>query len=171
MEALQEDGWISSEAASELAEAYWYLRCVEHRIQMVADEQSHTLPEDDAGLRRIALMMGATGAEAFSEKLVSVMRVVGKHYAALFEASPELAAKGGNLVFTGDDEDPGTLETISTMGFKQPSQIISTIKGWHYGRYNAVRTAPAREMLTEITPTLLEAFSETSNPDQAFFRL
>ena len=167
--ALKEDGWISPEAASELAEAYWYLRSVEHRIQMVADEQSHTLPEDDAGLRRIALMMGATGAEAFSEKLVSVMRVVGKHYAALFEASPELAAKGGNLVFTGDDEDPGTLETISSMGFKQPSQIISTIKGWHYGRYNAVRTAPAREMLTEITPTLLEAFSETSNPDQAFF--
>ncbi len=169
LNALSADGWISQQTADELTTAYWYLRSVEHRIQMVADEQSHTLPEDDAGLERIAFLMGAKSAEEFSEKITEVMRLVGSHYAALFEKSPELSGRGGNLVFTGDDDDPGTVNTIAEMGFKQPSQIISTIKGWHYGRYNAVRTAPAREMLTELTPGLLEAFSETQNPDVDFF--
>lgn len=169
LNALCVDGWITADAAAELTDAYWFLRNVEHRIQMISDEQSHTLPEDEEGLNRIALMMGHKDHNDFAERLVTKMRIVGRHYAALFEATPELAAKGGNLVFTGDDDDPGTLETISNMGFQQPSQIISTIKGWHYGRYNAVRTAPAREMLTEITPTLLEAFSETTNPDLSFF--
>src|SRR5690606_6041651 len=51
---LARRGWISPAAAEELSEQYWFLRDVEHTIQMVADEQSHTLPEDDEGLTRIA---------------------------------------------------------------------------------------------------------------------
>lgn len=169
LNALAEDGWISRTAAEEMASAYWFLRAVEHRIQMVADEQSHTLPEDDAGLERIAFMTGCASFEEFSRQITNVMRTVETHYAALFEASPQLTGKGGNLVFTGDDEDPATVNTIAEMGFRQPSQIISTVKGWHYGRYNAVRSGQARELLTELTPTLLESFAETPNPDQAFF--
>ncbi len=169
LNALRDDGWINAEAAETLTRAYWYLRKVEHRIQMVADEQSHVLPEDDAGLARIAAMMGDRKIEDFSKSLIATMRQVETHYAALFEASPELAGNGGNLVFTGEDDDPETVETISRMGFRQPSQIISTVRGWHYGRYAAVRTAQAREMLTELTPFLIEAFSETGQPDQAFF--
>ncbi|MGB7286539.1 MAG: bifunctional [glutamine synthetase] adenylyltransferase/[glutamine synthetase]-adenylyl-L-tyrosine phosphorylase [Salaquimonas sp.] len=169
LNALCADGWITKEAATELTRAYWYLRCVEHRIQMVADEQSHTLPDDNKGLERIAFMMGAASVEAFSNDITKVMKCVETHYAALFEASPELTGKDGNLVFTGDDEDPGTLETLSEMGFKQPSQIISTVKGWHYGRYNSVRSGQARELLTELTPVLLGAFAETQTPDTSFF--
>lgn len=169
LEALRDDGWIGSEAAEKLTTAYWFLRKVEHRIQMVADEQSHTLPEDDEGLARIAAMMGHADSQAFADELVATMRQVETHYAALFEASPELAAESGNLVFTGEDDDPQTLETISRMGFQQPSQIISTVRGWHYGRYAAVRSSQAREILTELTPFLIEAFSETGQPDQAFF--
>jgi len=169
LEALCADGWITAEAVTALANAYWYLRKVEHRIQMVADEQSHTLPEDKEGMMHIAAMMGEGGREAFAKKLTEVMRLVETHYAALFENAPELTGKGGNLVFTGDDDDPQTLETLSALGFKQPSQIISTIRGWHYGRFPAVQTSQARELLTELTPSLIESFAEVSNPDQAFF--
>ncbi|RYE70880.1 MAG: bifunctional [glutamine synthetase] adenylyltransferase/[glutamine synthetase]-adenylyl-L-tyrosine phosphorylase, partial [Hyphomicrobiales bacterium] len=44
--ALAGGGWIDRAVADELIEAYWFLRRVEHAIQMVADDQSHTLPED-----------------------------------------------------------------------------------------------------------------------------
>jgi glutamate-ammonia-ligase adenylyltransferase len=169
LQALCNDGWISAEAVKSLTSSYWYLRKVEHRIQMVADEQSHTLPEDREAMEGIAAMMGEAGREPFAQKLIEVMRQVETHYAALFENAPELTGKGGNLVFTGDDDDPQTLETISTLGFKQPSQIISTVKGWHFGRFPAVRTSQARELLTELTPSLIESFAEVSNPDQAFF--
>lgn len=169
LKALCADGWIDKETASNLERAYWYLRAVEHRIQMVADEQSHTLPEDEEGLLRIANMMGQRTTEDFSNEITSVMRLVEKSYAALFESAPALSAEIGNLVFTGDDEDPETVNTLAELGYAQPIQIISTVKGWHYGRYNAVRSSQAREVLTELTPTLLGAFSDTQNPDQALF--
>lgn len=166
--ALCADGWIDKPAAEALSAAYWYLRKVEHRIQMVADEQTHIIPENEAELDRIARMMGHGDTETFSRELIEIMRSVETHYAALFEASPELTGKGGNLVFTGDD-DPATLETLSRLGFKQPAQIVDTIRGWHYGRLPAVRSPQARELLTELSPSLVEAFAESDNPDQAFF--
>src|SRR5262249_19570425 len=43
---LKERGWITAAAAAELAEAYRFLRTVEHRLQMIADEQTQTLPDD-----------------------------------------------------------------------------------------------------------------------------
>ncbi|MCB1386580.1 MAG: bifunctional [glutamine synthetase] adenylyltransferase/[glutamine synthetase]-adenylyl-L-tyrosine phosphorylase, partial [Nitratireductor sp.] len=166
--ALEADDWITAEARATLSRAYWFLRRVEHCIQMVSDEQSHTLPEDDAGLARIAAMMGYETAAAFTEALTATMRQVEHIYAELFESAPQLSGQGGNLVFTGDDEDPATVETLARIGFKRPSQIISAIKAWHYGRYPAVRSSQAREMLTELTPQLLETFSQTTDPDHAF---
>ncbi|MGO7522660.1 hypothetical protein, partial [Rhizobium brockwellii] len=50
--------WIDAETRDDLTEAYWFLRDVEHRIQMVRDEKTHLLPETDADLKRIAFMMG-----------------------------------------------------------------------------------------------------------------
>ncbi len=165
--ALETEGWIDAKARDELTAAYWYLRDVEHRIQMVADEQSHTLPEDKAGLARIALMMGERDGRRFAERLTRTLKTVERHYAGLFEKSPELTA-GGNLVFTGDDDDPATVETLSAMGFSRPSEVIRSVRGWHFGRFAAVRTAQARELLTELTPGLLEAIASAGDPDLTF---
>jgi glutamate-ammonia-ligase adenylyltransferase len=163
--ALLEEGWIDAAAHDQLCACYWFLRDVEHRIQMVADEQSHSLPDDEEGLRRIALMMGEKDAAAFSARLVDVLRKVERHYAGLFEKSPELTVPGGNLVFTGDDDDPATVETLAVFGYRQPSVVIATVRGWHYGRYPAMRTAQARELLTEITPSLLQEIARAGDPD------
>ncbi len=165
--ALETEDWIDARARDELSSAYWYLRDVEHRIQMVADEQSHTLPDDKKGLTRIALMMGERDAKRFSDRLTKTLRTVERHYAGLFEKAQELTS-GGNLVFTGDDDDPATVETLSTMGFSRPSEVIRSVRGWHFGRFPAMRTAQARELLTEITPSLLEAIAATGEADRTF---
>lgn len=166
---LEKNNWIDKTARDAMEASYWYLRDVEHRLQMISDEQTHTLPNDDAGILQVALMMGYENAQSFSEKLISVMKTVEYHYAALFETSPALTGQGGSLVFTGEDDDPQTLETLVNLGFKQPSQIISTVRGWHYGRLPVTRGASSRELLTELTPPLIEAFSEAGEPDKAFF--
>src|SRR5690606_33065510 len=85
LETLAARGWITKEACEALTTQYWFLRDVEHAIQMVSDEQSHTLPEDDEELARIALMLGYEDAEAFSEAFRTSLRLVESHYAALFE--------------------------------------------------------------------------------------
>ncbi len=168
LDQLVNSGWVAASARDELREAYLFLRDVEHRIQMVADEQKHTLPETQEDVANIGRMMGFAGYEDFAEALTRRLEIVQGHYARLFEAAPELTTATGNLVFTGDDDDPGTLETLSRMGYASPKTVTETIRGWHFGRYAATRSTVARERLTELTPALLETLARTESADKAF---
>ena len=160
--------WISPKVRDDLSAAYRYLRRMEHRLQMMADQQTHTLPSSPQELARFARFAGYAQLEDFEHELRQTLQTVQKHYAALFESTPELTtSRGGNLVFTGDAEDPATSETLVKLGFKNASTAIATIKGWHYGRYPAMKSARARENLTEFTPALLEALGHTGDPDLA----
>ncbi|MEL7232541.1 MAG: DUF294 nucleotidyltransferase-like domain-containing protein, partial [Pseudomonadota bacterium] len=75
-----------------------------------------------------------------------------------------------NLVFTGVDDDPGTVETLSNLGFSEPDRVIESIRLWHRGRTPATRTARGRELLTALLPDLLTAMGKTGQPDEAFKR-
>ena len=167
---LTEAKWIDAETRDELTSAYWFLRDVEHRIQMVRDEQTHLLPETDAELRRIAYMMGFADVSAFSEALVTTLKTVERRYARLFEQETKLSSETGNLVFTGQGDDPDTLETLRRLGFERPSDIANVIRTWHYGRYRATQSVEARERLTELTPELLRVFGESKRADKALLR-
>ncbi|MCC7017691.1 MAG: bifunctional [glutamine synthetase] adenylyltransferase/[glutamine synthetase]-adenylyl-L-tyrosine phosphorylase [Rhodospirillales bacterium] len=160
-------------AAAELTEAYEFLRRVEHRLQMINDEQTQTLPADDKALRALALFLGYPDKDAFAAEMLSRLGVVEGHYARLFEDSPALSAQGtaaGNLVFTGVEADPGTLATLAELGFRQPETVHATVRGWHHGRYRAMRSTRARELLTELMPALLGALAATPDADAAFLR-
>ncbi|MDX3973033.1 bifunctional [glutamine synthetase] adenylyltransferase/[glutamine synthetase]-adenylyl-L-tyrosine phosphorylase [Shinella sp.] len=167
---LAKANWIDEATAGELTEAYWFLRDVEHRIQMVRDEQTHLLPETEAELKRIAFMLGFEDTAGFSAKLVSVLKTVERRYAALFEQEAKLSSETGNLVFTGQKDDPDTLETLKRLGFERPADISHTIRTWHYGRYRATQSVEARERLTELTPQLLGVFGESKRADEALLR-
>ncbi|MBB4568275.1 bifunctional [glutamine synthetase] adenylyltransferase/[glutamine synthetase]-adenylyl-L-tyrosine phosphorylase [Rhizobium leucaenae] len=162
--------WIDAETRDELTEAYWFLRDVEHRIQMVRDEQTHLLPETDVELKRIAFMMGFSDLPSFSEALVATLKTVERRYARLFEQETKLSTETGNLVFTGQGDDPDTLKTLRRLGFERPSDISHVIRTWHYGRYRATQSVEARERLTELTPELLRVFGESKRADDALLR-
>jgi glutamate-ammonia-ligase adenylyltransferase len=160
--------WITPEAALELDQAYSFLRTVEHRLQMIDDEQTQTLPDDPEKLARFTAFLGFAGVEAFSTELIRQLSLVQRHYGALFEDMPELTSEtGGNLVFTGDADDPATVETLARMGYGDPSAVIAIVKGWHFGRYPAMRSARTRERLTEFQPILLEAMTKTADANAA----
>ncbi|HZT51104.1 MAG TPA: bifunctional [glutamine synthetase] adenylyltransferase/[glutamine synthetase]-adenylyl-L-tyrosine phosphorylase, partial [Stellaceae bacterium] len=167
--ALAQANRIAATAAAELTEAYRFLRRVEHRLQMVDDAQTHTIPADAQGLRRIALFLGFASADAFAAALREQLELVERHYAHLFEEAPTLAA-AGNLVFTGTDDDPDTLATIRRLGFADPPAVAAMVRGWHHGRYRATRSQRARELLTELVPTLLKEFGASVSPDAALIR-
>jgi glutamate-ammonia-ligase adenylyltransferase len=169
LDLLSQYGWIGPGVRDDLSSAYRFLRRLEHRLQMIADQQTHALPADADELARFARFAGYASVSAFEDDLRRHMQNVEAHYAALFENVPELTPKRvtGNLSFTGDTDDPGTVETLGGLGFKNPSAAIAAIKGWHYGRHRAMRSERAREILTEFTPALLEALAGTSDPDLA----
>ena len=168
IEALRDAGRVKPETAQAMIEAYRFLRGVEHRLQMVNDQQTHTLP-DEAGLPAFAAFLGYESAAAFSDELLRHLTRVERHYAELFEEAPNLGSQG-SLVFTGTEDDPATLETLSRLGFRDVKMVAATVRGWHHGRYRAMRSVRARELLTELMPVLLEALARTAQPDTAFLR-
>ncbi len=170
LQALVEAGHADAGAVDDLVAAYDFLRRLEHRLQMVADEQTHLLPKATEGLAAIACFMGYGSVDDLSREVKFHLSRVETHYAALFEGSPELAGTGGNLVFTGTEDDPDTLQTLSSLGFSDGGAVSATVRGWHHGRIRATRSPRARELLTELMPGLLAAFSQTVSPDTAFRR-
>tara|TARA_R110000782_G_scaffold49100_2_gene106938 strand:- start:2201 stop:5209 length:3009 start_codon:yes stop_codon:yes gene_type:complete len=167
---------VTPEAAADMKAAYDFLRQVEHRLQMVNDEQTHTLPDEQETFDAFAGFMGYATGDAFAEVLTGHLERVQTHYGALFGDAPALSAEadqdgaGGNLVFTGGEADPDTLATIRKMGFEEPARVDAQIRAWHHGRYRAMRSTRSRELLTELMPVLLRAIAKTPEPDKTFLR-
>ncbi len=166
--ALAANGIIGSDTALDLTFAYVYLRTLEHRLQMIEDQQTHKIPDSEDGVAHIACFMGAPDAAAFRADFTAVAQTVEAHYAKLFEREPELTDVHGNLVFTGVEEDPETLKTLGAMGFKDAAHVSGAIRGWHHGRVRAMRSARARELLTKLLPLILAALAATPDPGAAF---
>jgi glutamate-ammonia-ligase adenylyltransferase len=166
--ALRARGHISQAAERDMADAYRFLRTVEHRLQMIEDQQTHTLPKTPDGLDHVARFAGFDDTQMFEDALRRKLTLVQSHYAHLFESEAPLAAQTGSLVFTGVEEDPETLATLARMGFERAGDISAIIRGWHHGRIRATRSARARELLTRLMPALLEALARTADPLSAF---
>jgi len=169
LHALAEAGHTQPEVAEQLEEAYRFLRTLEHRLQMIDDKQTQSLPDQPGRLLELAAFMGFATIDEFSDALTRRLQTVETHYAKLFEDAPALGAHG-NLVFTGGENDPDTVRTLAEMGFASAEAVCSTIRGWHHGRIRATRSTRARELLTELTPALLGAMATTAAPDDAFMR-
>jgi glutamate-ammonia-ligase adenylyltransferase len=160
----------SASVLKDLSTAYENLRNLEHRAQMIADEQTHRMPADDHDRSRIAALAGYTRLQRFDADLTRTLRTVNRHCQTLFADEEQPSSRFGRLAFTGIDDDPETLATLVRMGFEHPGQVSSTIRGWHHGHVSATRTERGRELLTRLTPKLLEAIHASGAPDLAFMR-
>ncbi len=168
LKRLEEREWIAPDVRADLERAYQFLRTLEHRIQMVADEQTHELPADETQLLSLARFCSYEDIAELSAAVVPVFEMVQNHYAELFEDDPDSLSPNMNLVFAGEDDDPDTLANLTKMGFNQPQNVVAGVRAWHRGRYRAVSSKGGQERLTEVQPFLIQALSETSDPDRAF---
>lgn len=173
LSALARAGKIDRRVAADLADAYVFLRNLEHRLQMVADHQTHRMPEDAEGMARIASFLGYPDVAAFRTAFTQHLKRVERHYGRMFEAEPTLASEDrhGSLVFTGVEDDPATIATLRGMGYANPSGVAAMVRGWHHGHTRATRSERARELLTALMPALLGAFAKQRAPDAALARL
>ncbi len=170
LRALVAAGHVKGAVAEDLIESYRFLRVLEHRLQMVEDAQTHDLPRTAEGIAHMARFTGIGSEEAFRASLRDHLERVQHHYSELFESEPPLSKRSGSLVFTGVEDDPDTIDTLTRMGFQKPSVVTRTIRSWHRGHKRATRSTRSRTILTKLIPGLLEALSETSDPDGAFIR-
>jgi len=158
--ALANAGWIDPGDATALSAAYTDLRTIEHRLQMVDDLQTHSLPANPAALDNVAALHGAADGAALIEMLRPQVERVGRVYDGL---AGEEAAR-----VPSDDH---TLESeLAEAGFPEPASALRLIHGWRGGSYAALRTPAAREALESVLPGLLAAFAEGPDPSHAIAR-
>ena len=170
LQALAGAGYVSEAAAADLAGAYRTLRALEHRAQMIADEQTHRLPTADPERRRIAVLFGEPDLRRFDAMVVRTLKSVGRRYGELFAGEEPLSSRFGSLVFTGVEDDPQTIATLRRMRFSDPHAVAATIRAWHHGHIPATRTERGRELFTRLAPRVLDAVAATGAPDVTFER-
>jgi glutamate-ammonia-ligase adenylyltransferase len=166
-------GHLPARAARDLAAAYDFLRRVEHRLQMVADRQTHSLPTRPDALRRIALFMGYPDAEAFAAELLAHLVRVRADYDSVFELVPEALLPGpaAGCDFRPDQPVPeATLAALAAMGYGDPAHVAGSVRGWLAGHPRALRSERARGLLTKLLPSLLTVLAGQPQPDVAFAR-
>ena len=173
LQLLARAGHLPRGAARELARSYRYLRRVEHRLQMVADRQTHDIPERAADLHRVALFLGYTDAGAFARDLLAHLHRVRAHYAEVFEAVPELPGRedaSAPLDFSGDELPAETVAAVRAMGFANARGVGEAVRGWQAGHARALRSERARALLRQMLPVLLGTLGRQPHPDEVFGR-
>ncbi|MCW3848297.1 bifunctional [glutamine synthetase] adenylyltransferase/[glutamine synthetase]-adenylyl-L-tyrosine phosphorylase [Sphingomonas sp. LB-2] len=159
--ALANAGRIDGYEAGTLAAAYTQLRTIEHRLQMVDDRQTHSLPADPEALERVAALHGAGDGAALIESLRPHVERVGRIYDGLAsDAEPRLAG-----------DAPVLERQLAEAGFPDTANALRLIEGWRGGgNYPALRTPAARDALEAVLPGLIQAFAGAADPAHALNR-
>ena len=166
LDALAAAGLIDPADADVLGTSYDRLRTLEHRLQTVADQQTHSLPLDSFALDSVARLDGLTDGRALVAELAAITEAVGARYDALLAqhnpagtANPVPAPRGGALV-----------AELSTLGFTDPAALAERIAGWRTGKVRALRSDAARAAFDAIQAPLLAAFAGSPEPERALLR-
>jgi [glutamine synthetase] adenylyltransferase / [glutamine synthetase]-adenylyl-L-tyrosine phosphorylase len=167
LNVLASSNWITFEARDELTAAYEFLRRVEHRLQMVADEQTHTLPDDVEAVERFACFFGYDSRAAFASDLLGHLNVVQGHYGKLFEGDPTGTAQLPPADYSAGPDAPRLLEHLATLGFKNPILVARTLQQWMAGDYRVFRVPSTRSAFVEFVPALIVGLAHAEDPDNA----
>lgn len=159
--ALAAAGRIGGDEAAALADAYRLLRTIEHRVQMIDDRQTHTLPDGEA-LDRVARLHGLADGDALLAMLRPHVERVGAIYDGLEpERAPDRLPDGGETLSA----------RLSAEGFADPASAVRRVGEWRSAAYPALRSAPARAALEDVLPGLIAALGQAPDPDAALLRL
>jgi [glutamine synthetase] adenylyltransferase / [glutamine synthetase]-adenylyl-L-tyrosine phosphorylase len=167
LRALADGGWIDEATCSDLQDAYRFLRTVEHRLQMVADEQTHTLPSRRDELDGFARFLGYEDRDALAAVLLRHLQAVENRYASLFEHAYPGAAGRRGLAFPRQADAKETLAKLSEMGFRNPLSVSGTVRRWLAGEPRGVKGDTAQAQLAELVPLLIDHVARADNPDAA----
>jgi glutamate-ammonia-ligase adenylyltransferase len=164
---LAASNWITFAARDELAAAYEFLRRVEHRLQMIADEQTHTLPETVEATERFARFLGYDDRASFARDLLLHLTCVQGHYSRLFEGDPAGTVQLPAVDYSVGPNEPRLLEHFSGLGFKKPIMVAETVQKWMEGEYRVLKVETTRQAFVAFVPALIVGLAHAEEPDNA----
>ncbi|MBK8375373.1 MAG: bifunctional [glutamine synthetase] adenylyltransferase/[glutamine synthetase]-adenylyl-L-tyrosine phosphorylase [Sphingomonadales bacterium] len=154
---------IGADDARVLTTAYELLRTIEHRLQMVDDRQTHSLPEDEAELDRVARLHGLKDGKALVSLLQPVVTEVGSIYDGLAGEEEDRPRR------LADDGLP-LEEQLSDMGYADAAAVAQRLARWRSGQLRAIRSTSAREAFEGVLPKIMEGLAEAPDSEAALAR-
>ena len=169
LDTLEREHHLMPKEAETLKDAYALLRRVEHRLQMVNDNQTQTLPESDDGLEHIAAFMNLASKEELGALLGGVFSQVHALYRARFNV-PERQRQIAEAILAGRQGASDAVSAVEAAGFANPEAAVETLRGWLAGRHPATASEAVRTILGEVLEDVVEALGKTPVPDRALAR-
>jgi glutamate-ammonia-ligase adenylyltransferase len=162
---------LPGRAAQELAEAYAFLRTLEHRLQYLDDQQTHVLPRGEGDRERVARMMGLADYRALETALAAHRERVSRRFQDIFAAAPDAAHPHARLWHSAE-EDAGarTASDLAGLGFRQPEAIAERLKAMRGGGRYREMPAPSQARLDRLVPLAIEAAAAGREPDATLVR-
>jgi len=172
--ALQRAGILRPGETDELRDDYCFLRTVEHRLQILYELQTQSLPADPEERRLLARRMGFPDARAFDDEYRRRTDRVRAHFERLFvegaTAAPQAREEPlrGPLELIETEAAQRTLaELLRARGFAQPEHAVEVLRGALAG-VGYGRTRPeAADRLVQLAPALIDACVRSGDPDAA----
>ncbi len=162
--AMARAGHVPERDARQLAADYRELRRVEHRLQMVADRQTHELPNTDAALDAFCVFINAPH---FKRDFPRLLNRVHAHFLDFFDAGAPASPSALNPGHEGPPPAEFTAR-LTALGFKDVRHIAERLRDWSSGTMPALRSPRARELLAGVLPHLLSALGAQPEPDKVF---
>jgi len=181
LKALNKLKFITDDEESFLAESYTFLRNVEHKLQIMHEQQLHTLPLDKEELNRFALRMGFAPKNkkeprtTFLDHYKLITERVHQLYTQFFklpeEKQPSEEVKSIEWIFEEKADKKEVEKTLRPLGFsdvaKAHENLLILSKGPTY-MHVPVRT---QKLFLELAPFVLDTASKSPDPDKALDNL
>ncbi|MGH2680441.1 MAG: hypothetical protein ACRDG8_08175 [Actinomycetota bacterium] len=161
---LADEGYVAHEDAAALADAYRFLRRLEHRLQMVRDLQTHDLPADRHARTTLARSLGLAGAEALQAEYDRTTELVRGIHERLFYR-PLLEAFAGPVQPSPGHDRDATEELLAGLGFAQPSRAFEALQRL------VAPTTRFGKVLAHVFPVMAPALALAAEPDASLVRL
>ena len=169
---LQSQNIIPQRTIEELREAYVFLRQLENKIQMIADEQSHSCPQNKLLQRRIAYTLGLEDWPSVQKRLNGHRAKVSYHFTELFKRE---TGTDKNIplsdAFGEDKTDNQQIELLESYGLNQTAEISQQLTGFLTSKAWGFMSARAKQRFSTLLPDLLKSVSNTKNQLILFNRL
>ncbi len=174
LQLLREEELITAEDQQALSEAYQFLRMVEHRIQVVQEQQTHSLPQNPRDLEVLARRSGFSSYADFSSELEKHRQVVRQIFTDLFHSADEEEMEiRPEVTFIFDPEsDPDQVkDLLEEKGFTNPDAAYDSLLMLRGGDPHKRLTRRGRRCLEKLAPLLMSELLDSPNPDQALNNL
>jgi glutamate-ammonia-ligase adenylyltransferase len=164
--ALSTGGYVGRQDAAALADAYRFLRTLEHRLQIFRLRRTHTLPEEKPELRRLGRSLGlrAEPVDRLNSEWKRHKREVRRLHEKLFyrplldavaRLTPGQAALGGAVHLSPE----AAQSRLEALGYTDPAGALRHLTALTSGVSR--RAAIQRTLL----PVMLDWFADAADPD------